>query len=318
MTATPAAGMFPDLLEEPFIAAPDVADLAGLLIAEHDEFEPIATALREAGLSIAYVFETRAFDMERDTLKPHVIAKVTKASPLWRSLTGYHLVIQFRRWFWERFSETQRRAALHHELSHIVVDEADDQGRFPLSLRHHDIEEMTRTMRRYGPVIPGRRAFIKAAMDWAAEQEPEEPGEDGTSEQPAPGRHLRSVEAIAADVERMPIRDQLAVNAAVTGLRGLRQMAEDTGITVTVEALGRSVSFGGQPSPDTFGGLVKGGEPLEEAYARLERHGDFAEVIGSEDGQRLLEELNRRRDIARRSGRRVDTDSGEILDGDES
>lgn len=44
---------------------------------------------------------------------------------------------------------------------------------------------------------------------------------------------------------------------------------------------------------DTFGGLVEAGESLGDALRRLEARADYAEVIGSEDGQRLLEAINR-------------------------
>lgn len=65
---------------------------------------------------------------------------------------------------------------------------------------------------------------------------------------------------------------------------------------------------------DRFGGLVLPDESLEQALARIEHRGDYAEVIGTEAGQRLLEELNRQRDIRRRTGRTVDPETGEILD----
>lgn len=162
-------GLFAGQIEPPFVRSREVEDLAEALIAECDEFEAIQTARRDAGLSIEFVWETKPFDPMKDEYKPHVIAKVTKASPLWLSLTDTHLVVQFRRWFWERFDDGQRRAVLHHELTHIDVDEPDDQGRIPVSLRHHDVEDFTRTMRRFGPVIPGREAFVRAYVAWQAE-----------------------------------------------------------------------------------------------------------------------------------------------------
>ena len=147
----------------------ELEDPAPHLIATCDEFEPTQTAIHEAGLSVEWVWETKPFDPMKDEYKPHVIAKVTKASPLWLSLADTHLVVQFRRWCWERFDDTQRRAVLHHELTHIEVDEPDEQGRIPIKLRHHDVEDFTRTMRRFGPVIPGRAAFVKAYVAWSAE-----------------------------------------------------------------------------------------------------------------------------------------------------
>ena len=195
MMADPGAGLFPDTLEPPFVRSSEVRDLAGEVIAAFDEFEPIATSLREAGLVLEYVWETKPFDPARDEYKPHVIAKVTKAPPLWLSLVDVHLVIQFRRWFWERFDDTQRRAVLHHELTHITVDEPDDQGRIPIHLRHHDVEDFTQTMRRFGPVIPGREAFVRAYVDWSHEQDHPEPPQlralkDGRQVDPETGEIL--------------------------------------------------------------------------------------------------------------------------------
>jgi len=55
-----------------------------------------------------------------------------------------------------------------------------------------------------------------------------------------------------------------------------------------------------QHSRPLFGRLARRGEPLEHALARLERRADFARVIGSDEGQRLLEAIR----AAERKGRR--------------
>ena len=102
---SPESGLFPDTYVAPFIVAPEVGDLADEVAASFDEFEPIQTAIREAGLRIRTVFETKAFDPLKEELKPHTIAKVTKASPLWRVLGETEIVIQFRQWFWEKFTD---------------------------------------------------------------------------------------------------------------------------------------------------------------------------------------------------------------------
>lgn len=256
-------GLFAGMIEPPFVRSREVEDLAKDVIASFDEFELIATAVRDAGLSIEYVWETKPFDPLKDEYRPHVIAKVTKANPLWQSLTDTHLVIQFRRWFWERFDDTQRRAVLHHELTHIEVDEPDDQGRIPISLRHHDVEDFTRTMRRFGPVVPGREAFVRAYVEWSSEHELE-PG-------PVP------------DIAQ-------AVGDAIEAAAAAGQFDDPkTGTTVTVT---RTRSVRRRPPVDTFGGLVEQGEALEQALKRLERRADYAEVMGTDAGQRLLDAIN--------------------------
>lgn len=171
----PESGLFPNTLVEPFTEAPELAALADDVIASYDAFEPIQTAIHDAGLRIRYVWETKPFDPATEEFKPHTIAKVTKASPLWRHLGETELVIQFRKAFWDPFSDAQRRAVIHHELTHIVADEPDDQGRVKLSLRPHDVEDFTDTMRRFGPIIPGRAAFVKAFLDWQHEQDTPDP-----------------------------------------------------------------------------------------------------------------------------------------------
>lgn len=294
-------GLLDISIEPPFVRSREVEDLALDVIASFDEFEPIATAARECGLSIEYVFETRPFDPAKDEYHPHVVAKVTKSSPLWLSLTGTHLVIQFRRWFWERFDDSQRRAVLHHELTHVEVDEPDGQGRIPVRLRKHDVEDFTQTMRRFGPVIPGRAAFIRAAAEWGREH----PGALGDGDPvgervvEAIARGIDSVrrtpEEIAADVGRLPENEQRAVHAAVKGMRGLIDLAERTGTEVTVSAMGTSATFGPKKahshSDDAFYALVADGESLAQARARIEVLPNSLDIFGTDSGQALLAAL---------------------------
>lgn len=190
---------FPDTLVEPFIVAPELKVLAESVISGCDEFRPIADAMREQGLSIAYVFETKPFDPTKDDFKPHIIAKVTKASPLWRLLAGYELAIQFRSYFWDVFDANQRTAVVHHELTHVEVDEPGEDGKLKLKLREHDVEDFTATMRRFGPIIPGRAAFVKAFLDWQHAQERPEPTK--LRRVPAPV-DVEAAPAIAADIAK--------------------------------------------------------------------------------------------------------------------
>ncbi len=170
----PESGMFPATLVEPFTDAPPLADLADMVMRQFDEFRSIADAVDE-GLRIAYVWETKPFDPGKDEYKVHIVAKVTKASPMWRHVAETELVIQFRQWFWDKFDDAQRRAVIHHELTHVEVFEPDEQGRIKVSLRDHDVEDFWQTMRRYGPVKPGAAGFVKAYLDWQHEQETPDP-----------------------------------------------------------------------------------------------------------------------------------------------
>jgi hypothetical protein len=167
MTAQPETLFGPP--PDAFVEAPDVEDLAVAVLSECDEFGFIHTAVND-GLRIEYVFETKPFDALKEEVKPHTVAKTTKASPLWRAIAGVELVIQFRETFWHLFTETQRKAVLHHEFTHVEID---PEGR--LSLRPHDVEEFTSTVRRFGPYLPNRVALVKAAQAWQHEQDHPEP-----------------------------------------------------------------------------------------------------------------------------------------------
>lgn len=171
---TPETGMFPDLTVEPFIGAPELERLAGAVLGEFSEFRSLARAVTDRAVSIAFVFETKPFDPTKDEMKPHIVAKVTKASPLWRCVSGHELVVQFRQAFWDVFDVAQRRAVLHHEFSHVEVA-VNEQDEVKLSLREHDVEDFTRTMRVFGPILPSRAGFVKAFLDWQHDQERPEP-----------------------------------------------------------------------------------------------------------------------------------------------
>lgn len=136
----------------------------------------------------------------------------------------------------------------------------------------------------------------------------------GTAEGPfvfRAGAYTEVVMPVRTDAERPASPTHVAdlvtavveatVDAAASG-----ELGED--VTVT-----RDVS--------RFAGLVLPDESLDQAYARLERRGDFTEVIESDAGQLLLRELAQQREIRRRTvrrgGRDVDPETGEILDGAE-
>ena len=163
----PETGLFPDDADPAFVRSPEVEELAERVMREWPEFEPILTAVDE-GLSIAYVFETKPFDPTKDEYKRHVVAKVTKASPLWQCLADTRLAIQFRQWFWNKYTPEQREAVLYHELKHIEVDL--DSAPPKVSLRPHEIEEFYGVARRYGAVLPDIANLVKVHSWWAQEQ----------------------------------------------------------------------------------------------------------------------------------------------------
>ncbi|MHB8398411.1 MAG: putative metallopeptidase [Candidatus Limnocylindrales bacterium] len=170
----PDTGLFPELIEPPFIRADELETLCDTVRDEFPEFRTLVDAGEDGGLVLGYVFETKPFDALREEFKPHTIAKVSKASPLWKSWTGLDAIVSFRRHFWTAFTAEQRRAVCYHELRHLDPAQ-DDDGHWKLSLREHDLEEFAGVMRRFGPIIPGRKPFLDAAMAWMAEQDRPEP-----------------------------------------------------------------------------------------------------------------------------------------------
>ena len=171
----PETGLFPTDDEPAFVRSPEVEELAERVMREWPEFEPILTAIG-AGLEIAYVFETKPFDPTKDEYKRHVVSKVTKASPLWQCLADVRLAIQFRQWFWDKYTPEQRAAVIYHELKHIEVDL--DSAPPKVSLKPHEIEEFYGVARRYGAVLPDIAKLVKVHSWWAQEQPgaPSSPG----------------------------------------------------------------------------------------------------------------------------------------------
>jgi Putative phage metallopeptidase len=166
----PETGLFPDDAEPAFVRSPEVEEVAERVMREWPEFQPIRDAVDD-GLEIAYVFETKPFDPTKDEYKRHVVAKVTKASPLWQCLAEVRLAVQFRQWFWEKYSAEQREAVLYHELKHIEITEPENPGDpLKISLKPHEIEEFYGVARRYGSVLPDIAKLVKVHSWWAQEQ----------------------------------------------------------------------------------------------------------------------------------------------------
>lgn len=165
----PVEEMFPDTLLPAFITAPDLADLATDVMARWDELKPVRSAIdaEYAPLEVAYVFDTKKLgdDEERSI---HTIVKTSKASPLWRCLTGYGAVVAYRKAFWDVQDMEVRASYVHHALSHIDVLAGK------VTMRPHPAEGFPWTLRRYGPLSLGEQMFMRAGALWN-EDHPAEP-----------------------------------------------------------------------------------------------------------------------------------------------
>ena len=61
---------------------------------------------------------------------------------------------------WENFSKKQKRALVDHELAHMVCKETKKGIKF--RCRHHDVEEFSAIVKRYGAWSPGLVKFKKS------------------------------------------------------------------------------------------------------------------------------------------------------------
>jgi len=255
--------MFPDTLVEPFVLSPEVADLAFVIIEHWDEFRALRDAIESEAnpLSIAYVHDTKKFDMAEEEWTVHTVVNVTKASPLWRSLSSYHVVVAYRQAFWDAQDDAARRAFLHHGLSHI------DALGTKVAIRPHPVEGFPWTFRRYGPLSLNDKMFYRAGSLWN-EDHPSEPTQ------------LRSVQDLAADVGAMPIADQAVVAAAMD----FRRSIEAGPIDVTVTAGGRSATIKGKGKDRATAAFDDAAEPCPFRDCTLDADHAGSHQFG-EDGQ---------------------------------
>lgn len=99
-----------------------------------------------------------------------VWAKTTKLSPSQKFLAGgadVQVLISADVWE-ERLTDTQKRALIDHELSHLVVVEDEDTGDRTLRYRAHDVEEFGGVLQRWGAWNSGVAEFAHIAAQQLA------------------------------------------------------------------------------------------------------------------------------------------------------
>lgn len=153
--------MFPETYLEPFVRSPEVEALAGVVMAGWDEFRGLrdAIAAEYRPLEIAFVLNTKKLADDED-ITVHTVVNVTKAQPVWRSLTGYGIVVAYRKPLWDIQTDGEKRAFLHHGLSHI------DTWGGKIAIRPHPVEGFPSTFWRYGPLSLDDQMFARAASLW--------------------------------------------------------------------------------------------------------------------------------------------------------
>lgn len=283
--------LFPDLNTADFYQADELDEVAASVIHLHGHagsrnplprLGPVVEAIEAGEIRVLYLMNGKPLADTEDPGHHDVAGKCVKAPALWHDVTGYDVAIWIREAIWKDLPPDARRAIVLHELLHVeVTRDKDDQAK--VSVRKHDVEDFVDVARHYGPIAGEGARYVRAAAAFAGQPEPMDP------RRPVAAGDLHTA-VIEATVD--------AVN------RG------ELGPDVSIE---RDVS--------RFAGLVLPEESLDQAYARLERRGDFTEVMESDAGQLLLKELAQQREIRRRTvrrgGRDVDPETGEILDGAE-
>lgn len=128
-----------------YTAAPEVAHIAGDLIATVDDHAELA------GVDIVYVWRDKAAKSKGRT----VLGKARKVSGL-NALLARDLgddaplfVIEVAQDEWIDLTTKQRYALVDHELSHLRVKIGDD-GERDLSIGGHDVEEFRSVIDRHG------------------------------------------------------------------------------------------------------------------------------------------------------------------------
>lgn len=139
---------------EPFTKSDAVAAVADQVIADNVGFRN----LRE--IEVAYLLNNRPLD-PADAAGIDAIVKAVKAPPVWSFLSDVHVAVWVIAGFWHAFSEDQRRAAITHALSHVMVEE-DDAGEVRVKIAPHDVEEFHRVAAQFGSWTTSVELFAKA------------------------------------------------------------------------------------------------------------------------------------------------------------
>lgn len=133
--AKPAAE-FESSFEAEYVEHPEMAAIAAQLLHRHE-----ALQLFTDGLKIGYLSRLGEPSGQGEGL----MAACQKASPLWRDLTGYDVVIWAWEMVWHGLDPRQREALTAHELCHIGRNKTG-----AVKLRKHDLEEFAWVARQYG------------------------------------------------------------------------------------------------------------------------------------------------------------------------
>jgi len=140
---TPVLGEWPE--DEKVLTADQPEAVAGALVG--------VTHQHLVNASIAFLFQKGMKRRDHTTL-----AKASKASSKVKFLTAHDFIITVNWEAWRDLRPEQRIALMDHELAHC--DRDPDTGAY--TIRHHDVEEFSEIVRRWGLWQPELVSFGRA------------------------------------------------------------------------------------------------------------------------------------------------------------
>lgn len=120
-----------------FEMAPDLNGPVRQAIAEYHPY------LKDA--SFACIYRTGGWK-HKDTVQ---MGKVVVASPLWRSLTGYDLLVVINKYAYANLDDKQKMAYLDYVLSYVREPAVSRTGALSYRTRDHDIREFSAVINRH-------------------------------------------------------------------------------------------------------------------------------------------------------------------------
>jgi len=172
--------LFPEIEEPDFVRSSEVAGVAEDVLRIHGKvggvgrLHPVARAIADEEIHVLWLLNAKPFDPEKDEEGHDAAGKCVKAPALWHDVTRFDVVIWIREFFWSRWDEATRRAAVLHELLHVEVDR-DRNNQAKVRIRKHDVEDFVDVVRHYGPIFGEGPALVRAAAAFRGHPEPLRP-----------------------------------------------------------------------------------------------------------------------------------------------
>lgn len=166
------AKAFPEIEGPDFIRDEAIAGVGEAVLGRHGRVGgplfSVNEAFRDEEISILWLRNDKPFDPDKDEATHETVGKCIKAPGVWRDVTGYHVAIWLRGYFWDLWSPDEREAFLLHELLHVEVKRTKD-GAARFSIAKHDVEDFVAVVKAYGPVVGDSARYIRAGTVRAAD-----------------------------------------------------------------------------------------------------------------------------------------------------